>query len=449
MYLRFQISELLYVTTAIAAGCGVAQLRSLSWPFGALVTATILSIPLIVRESLALHRAARSRTTISRDERFELRFLAWSRVVALAIFVAAVAWHVLEAAELISPIANDDSFDLHDPGPRGRSALLYLSLLVCITSPTLLAPLRRSNVWKLIIELAAFAAAIALATIILWNETFIEALVYIAIRGVEQAEPAGAQPPGREIQFACTFLAGTAASILLVILANRVIARSWERRRLRMAFLFAAVAAGGTLAWVAGWLTATVLPQLSPAMHETIGLGPVYRWFATAALIGLVSCAWTYLVIRRSRPRDELTIVPVPESRYGRVTVPAVAFVALSFAGLAAIYEAYQFVFRIVPQKSGGMILTGDWRDLVWTLASTENLLPVAAWLMAGLLLSRAWRKRRESPSVMAYGLPLGQLTVLLCCNVMLIPVAGFLAAWASFALWLTPWYRWVPQITW
>lgn len=202
MKVRFRISELLYVTATIAAGCGVAQLRSLSWPFGAFITAIIMSIPLIVRESLALHRAAKSSTAASRDERFELSFLAWSRLVALLIFVAAVAWHVLEAAELISSIANDDSFELHDPGPRGRSALLYMSFIICITSPTLLAPLRRSNIWKLIIDVAAIAAAIALATIILWNETFIEALVYIAIRGVEQAAPTGALPPGREIQFA-------------------------------------------------------------------------------------------------------------------------------------------------------------------------------------------------------------------------------------------------------
>ncbi len=440
---RFQVSQLLYLTAAIAAGCGVAQFPSLSWPFAALITAIVLSIPLIVRESMALHRAAGSSTTISRDERFELRFLAWGRLVALLVFVAAVAWQVLEAADLVAPIANDDSFELHDPGPRGRSALLYLSLLVCITSPTLLAPLRKSNVWKLIVDVAAIAAAIALGTIILWNETFIEALVYIAIRGVETAEPTGALPPGLEVQFAYTFLAGTAAAVLLVILANRAITRWWEQPRLRMAFLFAAVAAGGSLVWVAAWLTTTVLPQLSPAMHETIGIGPSFHWLPAVALIGLASCAWTYQVIRRSRS-DTSAIVPVPISNGTRFTVPAMVFLALTALGLAEVYEIYQVIFRMLPAKSGGTLFAGDWRDFVWLLASTEHILPIAAWLMAGLLLVRAWTGRRTDPAVLAYGLPPGQFAALWCLNLLLISVTGFFAAWASFAVWLTPWYRWV-----
>lgn len=184
-------------------------------------------------------------------------------------------------------------------------------------------------------------------------------------------------------------------------------------------------------------------------MHETIGVGPDYHWLPTVVLIGLASCAWTYQAIRRSRPRDKPTIVPVPISSSTRITVPALVFLALTALGLAEVYETHQLIFRMLPAKGGGVFFAGDWRELVWTLASTENFLPVAAWLMAGLLLFRAWRKRRESPSVMAYGLPPRQLAVLLCCNVMLISVAGFLAAWASFALWLTPWYRWAPQITW
>ena len=42
---RFQISQLLYLTAAIAAGCGIAQVRSLTWAFAALITAIVLSIP--------------------------------------------------------------------------------------------------------------------------------------------------------------------------------------------------------------------------------------------------------------------------------------------------------------------------------------------------------------------------------------------------------------------
>jgi hypothetical protein len=449
MQFRFRISELLFVTAAIAAGCAIAQITTLAWSFGALVTAIILSIPLIVRESVALNRAARFSTAASRDERFELRFLAWGRLLALLILVAAVGWQLLEAAELIASIANDDAFELHDPGPRGRSALLYMSLLVCITSPTLLAPLRRSNVWKLFIDVAAIAAAIALATIILWNDTFIEALVYIAIRGVEQAEPTGALPPGREIQFAYTFLAGTAAAIVVVILSNRAITRWWERQRLRVALLFATAAAGGALAWLGAWLTNTVLPQLSPAMHETIGLGPLYRWLPTVVLIVLASYTWTYLVIRRSRSCDKLTIVPVPIAGYTRVAVPAVIIVALTALGLAAFYETYQLIFRMLPAKGGGTIASGNWQDVLWMLALTENFLPFAAWLLACLLLFRAWKTRRTEPAVQTYGLPPGKFATLLCLNLLLISVTGFLAAWASFALWLTPWYRWVPQITW
>jgi hypothetical protein len=132
--LRFQIIELLYVTAAIGAGCGIAQMPSLSWTDGALATTIFLVVPVTLRESFSLNLAGKSLTNLSPDQNFELRFLGWGRLAAVLVLITALCAHLLAKSNPTLLFESTD-FPEHQAGRRARKALGEFALVKCKVTP--------------------------------------------------------------------------------------------------------------------------------------------------------------------------------------------------------------------------------------------------------------------------------------------------------------------------
>jgi hypothetical protein len=199
--------------------------------------------------------------------------------------------------------------------------------------------------------------------------------------------------------------------------------------------LFTAISlALGALANVSVRLTTIELGRLSPSTREGVVLGPIHRWIAAGIVVGVGCWAWSYLALRRIRISATPQSVPLPDSRRARVLAPALVFCVFTILG--AVF-GYEFFRDDVPVQT--------WLDYFWAFSFTEYFLPFAVWLTSGSLLVRAWRNRGAEAAVVVYGVRPAQFATLLCFNLAAASLAGFLAAWAAFALWLTPWYRWFP----
>jgi hypothetical protein len=434
--LRFKITDLFVVTLSVAIGCAVAQTPQLSWTDGAFLTVTFVVAVLAGQECLVLDRLRKttgSMASLTREQRFELSFLAWSRFTVVALLALIVSVDLLNRLAIIT-LPEGDGWQ--SDGQWGRAALIDLALLICLCSPTLPWRPAPRSLGRILISLFASLAAIVWAAIALTDSTVIHFLVFLAIEGIESAQPSRFThivPQKNEWTFAWLLIAQSLV-VLALALTLRALARHWSGP-LRWRLTLVVVMLLGTALLAAGmWTLLTVyFREISPPMFEGILVGPVHRWFVAALIIGVSCVAWSYLALRDDfAHRQSAAEIPVDWPSL-RVLGPALVF---AFYGMYGVFVAT----AVMEGPFGDAV---DWETLLYFLNYPMYFCSFAVWVTAAVQLWRLWKTRRDTPRVVLYGITPGALATVALLSVLLGAIGGAVLAWTSFALWLTPWYLW------
>jgi hypothetical protein len=375
---------------------------------------------------------------MTRDQRFEQVFLVSSRLAAVAILAITLSFDLLSRLEVISlPEADDWPAD----GQWSRSALIDLTLLICICSPTLARWPAAPSLRRTLINIAAGVAAIAWALIALTESTFIHFLVFLAVQGMESAQPARfvhIAPQQSEWAFAYHLIAESLLVSALAFLL-RALARHWSARlRWRIA-LVAGLLLGILWLAVQTWgLITHELREISPGTFEGIEFGPVHRWLASAVLLIVCCVAWSYLQLRAAS-----SSAPAPVKSPAELTIDESVSRMLSPILVLLLYSALAVPAAIDAMDPFGNATEYDWSSLLSALAYPQYFLQFAVWLTAAVQLWRNWKSRGNTARLVLYGVAPTAFFTVASLSVLLGAVGGAVLAWTSFALWLTPWYVW------
>jgi hypothetical protein len=438
--LRFKITDLFVVTLSVAIGCAVAQTPQLSWSDGVFLSVTFMVAVLTGQECLALDRLRKaecsiaSMASLTREQRFELAFLAWSRFTVVTLLALTLSVDLLHRLAIIT-LPEGDSWP--SDGQWGRAALIDLALLVCLCSPTLPWRPAPRSLGRTLISLVASLAAIFWAAIALTDTTLIHFLVFIAVEGIEFAQPSRFTrivPQENKSTFAYLLIA---QSLLVLALAVtlRALARQWTSP-LRWRLTLVLVLLLGTVLLAAGtWTLITgYFREISPAMFEGIVIGPVHRWLVTALIIGISSVAWTYLALRDGFAHGQSAAEIPVNWPFLRFLGPVLVF---------AFYGVYGVLVATALVENPFFEDTFDWETLFYLLGYPMYFFPFAVWVTAAVQLWRLWKSRRAVPRVVLYGITPSALATVASFSILLGALGGAVLAWTSFALWLTPWYLW------
>jgi hypothetical protein len=432
--LRFKITDLFVATLSVAIGCAVAQTPQLSWSDGVFLSVTFLVAVLTGQECLALDRLRKAMASLTREQRFELWFLAWSRFTVVTLLALTSSVDLLHRLAIIT-LPEGDSWQ--SDGQWGRAAMMDLALIICLCSPTLPWRPPPRSLGRTLISLVASLAAIVWAAIALTDSALVHFLVFIAIEGIEFAQPsrfAHIVPEENKWTFAYLLIAQSLVVLALAFTLS-ALARRWTsslRWRLTLVvvlLLGIAVLAAGTWTLITGSFR-----EISPAMFEGIVIGPVHRWLVVALIIGVSCVAWTYLALRDGfAQRQSAAEIPV-NGPLLRVLRPALVF---------AFYSVYGVLVATALVENPFFEDTFDWETLFYLLGYPMYFFPFAVWVTAAVQLWRLWKSRRALPHVVLYGITPGALATVASFSILLGALGGAVLAWTSFALWLTPWYRW------
>lgn len=434
---HFKITDLFVVTLSVAIGCAAAQTPQLSWSDGVFLSVTFMVAVLTGQECLALDRLRKtmaSMASLTREQRFELSFLAWSRFTVVALLALILSVDLLNRLAIIT-LPEGDGWQTD--GQWGRAALMDLALIICLCSPTLPWRPPPRSLGRTLISLVASLAAIIWAAIALTDSSVVHFLVFIAIEGIESAQPSRFThivPQQTEWTFAWLLIAQSLV-VLALAFSLRALARHWTSS-LRWRLTLVVVLLLGT-AWLAAgtWRLITGhFREISPAMFEGILIGPVHRWIVAALLIGVSSVAWTYLAVRVPSSAAKAPAAITIHSSAPRALRPALVLVLYSLLSVPAAIDA---------MNPFGNTTDLDWSALLSSLAYPQYFLPLAVWVTAAVQLWRLWKSRRAVPRVVLYGITPQALATVASFSVLLGAIGGAVLAWTSFALWLTPWYLW------
>jgi hypothetical protein len=441
--LRFSLSQIFLAVVALAFGFSIWRLPKGNWvdiPLAALSFIFALSL---CRQALSVWRVRATQSELPRNERWGSRILVVELLgTALALIVAFVCT-ALAAAEV--PTHPSQTID---PDPLGYA--LYPQLPRDLAALALLLAIGRADSWnspsrsgsrRQNVYAALAAGGTLIAMLAYWaDRLLIWFLVYLAIAGVEAAEPPAWRPPELDRNSAVSvhrFVLGSLAGLPLLVASPLLIAgvvRWWRRRPWRLVLLVSLAASLAGEFWLLGWLANQGLRRLSPTYLESMHVPPLPVCIVVASMVVLAAAAFAWRAMARAAPANcpldasQRTLL-LHESWLGSLLLGLLALACIVNTTIGSV---------IASLNSPVSSKTVELQDIVYSLTYRPAQFIWLAAASGGFALAWSrWRHRREplrntlpsiDPAIFA-------VTML---GLMLVAIASApIVAAVSFSYWL------------
>jgi hypothetical protein len=438
---RFSLGDLFLIVLGLAVALGVSRVDRMTWIDSALAGFSVPFVIGLAAQAADLWRTSRARTDLNLPAQWACKLAAFWRIALAGILVGSQVHLVLF------------------PEPPGSEALGYVELthvglrrcvvwlaLIAALGPPRAAP-ETSPVRRSLKRLSAFLAVACAAGMLIavaLNWTSVQVQLLWALQSVEATEPlrfarsrADANTGLHEDWFVATTAVaavGVAANVLLTAFLARD-REAWSCP----AWLCAAILTVGLagVGWYGVWAYTSGFPAVSPSFASTILLvSPWELLVAGVLLLLLVTLLAMGLVQETPRPSAARFSWRLPSRLYhheGPLILTGFALVVAALMWIkVADYLRDPLVLPALDAERVGLAMNVPTNCLLAALLG-------AVWRAAFAL----WRFRRTWEPA---GLPPSPSRVILvwlavfATTVTAVPVLAGL----SFALWLTPWYRWV-----
>jgi hypothetical protein len=392
---KFSLRQIFVAVVALAIGFSIWRLPKGSWvdiPLAALSFCFIVSLG---RHAIATRQLLAAHPALPREQRWGGRVLMTLLFAAALGLILAIVCDFLIAAE-ISLKQPDFVFDyMHFPS-LARS-LAVLTMLVAVGLGVWQGRTRESIPLRKKVYAALAVGGTLLAVLLYWaDRLFIWYLVYLAVSGVESAQPPGWLPRDvdmnttvRTHRFATASFAGVPLLVASLLLMTGLVGW-WQKPRLRWLM---AICLGTSLAAecsLACWFAIEGLWQLSPPFQQAIQIPPVAAVLIAAMVLFSVG-AFSWRMFAQAAPFAPPSEVAVRKPFFHE------HWLASLLLGLVAVGEVANSIIvqAIAVANSPIAGLSLDWQTLVQCVTQyPTQLIPLAATIGGFALAWTRWRRR-------------------------------------------------------
>jgi len=426
MAIQFSLKELLAVT--VAAAIGFARVRLGAGIGEGLETTAIVWLTYgLAAQAIDIRAAYRLAAPQSSAERFGYQYAIYWRFAAAALLVACIAVEYCYDAKVLH--WPSDFIGLISDSVLRNELRWFLVAMVLLTLHSFRR--RRSHVVWQVLGLPAGA----LLALLFWTNV-IAYLVHVAINSIDAAQSPRFADPGLDVNFVRRgqrfLMLASCASIFIPLQWWSVFSlpRAWSGTKWRRAIVVYALCLLPTMVFTV-WLHVRGLYALQPAWRQSLDLHAIEAWILFVLLLLAFTTAATYRLMTVSRTHETaesdsqhpVAETPVAKRRY-----------AHQRRGLLLLLALGTFV-TMLPQFVQG---NTPWEELLWHLSSPEYILPL---LVIALALRSVVRPVSEWTPV---PLSPGQFAVVWLAVLMAMTFAAPTLAAFGFAVWLSPWYRFI-----
>ena len=436
---RFTLRGILAVTAAIAVGCTMWPTPGADGFEVVLATVTVCVVFGMLRQSLDLFRAYRECTGLTTAQRNGWRWTILWRLVGSAILTVMLGLQYAINAELIKASMTGPPLDDFMTSLSADSLLnvIYFVTLTLVWVSVLRRrrPREPRHPWQHVILVAGIVLGVLLCALVLREINTVTFLVYLAIHGIEAAEPlqfSAELIESLRIDVAGQITRRTLFALVALFMSFVALARAVRalRARRRSTWIWGAVFVGalGFEIQHMRWYLSFGLPRLSPTFSEATRAVFGTGWAEAAGLLAIASAAAAYVLSRDEMTADPAAdVVFTPQRQYLHENPMVTATVVV--AGILWLIEGCWdlntgWSFSLL-QTIGYMFLYPDFY-------------PYYALGLAALYATFATlRPLSRRPAMQIPGLPLARfLTVWLATWVAAVVAIPVLAIF-GFAMWL------------
>lgn len=438
---NFSLRQILVAFVAVAIGLAIWRLPKGDWIDVPLATLSFYYALSLFRHAAAAWHLLSDNPDVPCDQRWGGRLQLAAIVGSACLLVATWVIRILAANEVLLQQPHGDPLGYVQLAVLPRD-LAVLTMLAATgfsyrrTRPTR-AVRTRQSIYAVLVAAAVFVGL----TLYEADRTFITFLVYIAVQGIELAQPAKLLPPELNVSnavrvrhFTLTSLAGLAVLITnLLLIAG--LTKAWERRWRRWVLLALLAIGLPSEIWISSELAGRDIWRLSPAMAEAIRVPPtVIALVAGLVLVSALAMLWP--ILAQPVPAD-----PSARSndRRGWFYESWLGSLAIGACATAAVVGQWindlQLLFTSSYWRTAPRPL--DFQNIVSIVTQHPSTAIGVAAAIGGFAL--AWIRWRHKDEPMRDGLPSVnpvQLAVTFFGLVIAIIAAAPILAAASFSYW-------------
>ncbi len=433
---RFSLRQIFFAVTAFSGGFAIWRLPKASWGDIPLVALSLYFVVSLSRHAAATRRVLIEQDELPREQRWGCKLLIAGLIGTAAALILALVFTYLAAAELLLTTPKDNWLDYVRFPALPRDLAILAMLVATGLGSWQHSPAKETPGRKKVYEIVA-AGCTLVVVIAYWMDRMVTwFLVYLALSGVEAAQPPRWLPPEINVdtavrihRFTLVSFAGLPLAVANLLLVGGLV-KWWRKPRLRSMLAICLAAGLAAECWLARWIGVEGMRQLSPPFQEAMHVPPLAAIIIVAAMILLAVGAFSWRSLGKSQPAGHSVhgaqrTVFFHENWTGSLLLGMVAIltIAISFIDWVIKWHASPFWSSFQTIAYG---LTERPAQLLWLAAAIGGF--GLAWLR--------W-KRRKVPvaDVLPCVDPALFAATMLGLSILVVAATPIVAA-VSFSLW-------------
>jgi hypothetical protein len=286
----FSLRQILVAVVAVAIGLAIWRLPKGDWIDVPLATLSFYYVLSLFRHASAARQLLSKNPDLPRDQRWGGRLQFVILIGFACLLIATWIIRTLAANELLLRQPHGDVLGYVQLAVLPRDLAVLTMLAAAGMSYRRTRPTRAVRIRQSIYAVLVAAAVMIGLTLYEADTTLITFIVYIAVQGIELAQPAKLLPPELNVsnavrvrQFTLASLAGLAV-LVMNLLVIPGLTKLWKWPLQRCALLVLLAIGLSAEIWLSSELACRAIWRLSPAMAEAISVPPL----VIALVVGLV-----------------------------------------------------------------------------------------------------------------------------------------------------------------
>lgn len=436
---RFSLRQILIAVVALGIGFSIWRLPQGNWIDIPLATLSFYFVLSLWRHAAATRRLLIEHPALPRQQRWGGRFFVVELLgTAMALIVAWIFGYLAVAELLLTKPA--DRFLEYVEYPTLPRDFAVLAMLVATglgswqSSPAKATP-PRQRVYD-----AVAASGMLIGIILYWaDRMLVWFLVYLAVSGVEMAEPPRFLPPEMNVSTAVRIHRFTLFSFagLPLVIANLLLIggllKFWNKPHCRSMLMILLAAGLAANVWLARWIAVQGIRQLSPSFQEAIQVPPLAGITVIASMILLTVGAFSWRCLAKPAPVDHSPHVSdrtlyFHENWLGGLLLGVVAVISVVNTLISSITTSLNS-----PYSSN----TIDWETFVYGLTNYPTQFIWLAAAIGGFAMAWfRWRGRKEPVGANLPCVNPAQFAVTLASLLIVVVAGAPVLAAVSFSYW-------------
>lgn len=432
---RFSLRQILVAMAVLAVGFSIVRLPGGRWYDVPLLVLSFYFVVSLWREAAATRRRLAARANLPREQLWGGRIFVVALVGTATVLVGSWIYTFLAAGNLVPESWQDDDlvFGWLLTTPED---VTVLSLLAAVGLGTWRLPHRATPLRQRVFSALAAVAALILLLVAWAEKTLLWFLVYIAVSGVEAAQPSHFLSPElnestflRMQRFAAGGVIGLSLAVANVLLIAALVAW-WRKARLRLPLLVLLTAGLAAEGAAAVWIGGPGLRQLSPPMQEAVRFPPLAPALLGGTMVGLAAGAFAWRLLAKPASLDaSVPVVARPsylhEHWLGCLLLGIVAAAGTAIATIILVNEPPAWHTRF------------DWQWVTYALIYRPAAYIWLAAIIGGFALAWVhWNRRKQPAEELLPSVDPAQFAVLMASLLIAVIAAAPIVAAVSVSYW-------------